>query len=58
MKKILKAFLALACVTALAACGSRKQDAAVVEIDYGTSELYTKEDMDEAIKLIQQMGRL
>lgn len=54
MKKILKAFLALACVTALAACGSKKQDTAAVEIDYGTSELYTREDMDEAIKLIQE----
>ena len=54
MKKILKAFLALACVTALAACGSKKQDTAAVEIDYGSSELYTKEDMDEAIKLIQE----
>ena len=54
MKKIFKAFLALACMTALAACGSRKQDTAAVEIDYGTSELYTKEDMDEAIKLIQE----
>ena len=54
MKKILKAFLALACMTALAACGSKKQDTAAVEIDYGSSELYTKEDMDEAIKLIQE----
>lgn len=54
MQKILKAFLALACMTALAACGSKKQDTAAVEIDYGSSELYTKEDMDEAIKLIQE----
>ena len=44
---ILILLLALACT----ACGG---DVSEVSIDYGTSDLYTQEDMDAAIALIQK----
>ena len=36
----------------LTACGQKNNDDVV--IDYGSSEIYTKEDMDEAIELIRE----
>ena len=52
MKKIVAVLLALLCVYGLTGCGSRT--APEVKIDYGTSALYTKEEMDEAIEAIRQ----
>ena len=55
MKKILIcAALILALIFALSACGSAggKTDDAV--IDYGSSELYSQQDMDEAIAAIEK----
>ena len=52
MKKILLITAALLFVFALAACGG-DETAADVNVDYGTSELYTQQDMDAAIELIR-----
>lgn len=55
MKKIMAVLLALVCLFCMAACGAKADKAeSEVKIDYGTSELYTKEDMDAAIELIQK----
>ena len=46
-----KQILSLAAAAALlAACGAKSADIAV---DYGSSDLYTKEDMDAAVRLIK-----
>lgn len=43
--------LIIALIVVLTGCGTRGLTGA--RIDYGTSECYTKEDMDEAIRLIE-----
>lgn len=44
--------LLVVCVIALAGCG--RKTAAEVEIDYGTSYIYTEDDMNAAIDLIKK----
>ena len=51
MKKWLTLVLSLLLLLALTACGGEKESAP--EIDYGSSDLYTKEDMDAAITAIR-----
>ena len=55
MKRLLRLTAAAAAllivVSAFAACGNGVNNA---KIDYGHSEIYTKEDMDSAIKLIKE----
>ena len=53
MKKIAALITTLICALQLVGCGTRP--ASEAKIDYGTSSLYTKEDMDEAIKLIEEL---
>lgn len=50
MKKICKFLLLTLCVLGLAGCGKSKTE---VTIDYGDSKLYTTQDMDAAISLIE-----
>ena len=50
MKKGIAIVLALACILSLAACGSKAS--AEIEIDYGTSSAFSREDMDAAIEVI------
>lgn len=52
MKKIIISLFCLLMVLLFAGCG--KGDITEVKIDYGTSSVYTKEDMDSAIKLIKK----
>ncbi len=52
MKKLWILCLALLCLT-LCACGAETKDPAY-PIDYGSSRLYSRAEMDEAICLIQQ----
>ena len=47
MKKIVKVLLALAVIFTLVGCKKNE-----VEIDYGNSSIYSKQDMDEAINVI------
>lgn len=47
MKKIVKVLLALAVIFTLVGCNKNE-----VEIDYGNSSIYSKQDMDEAINVI------
>ena len=49
MRKITAFLLAALFVLALSGCGSSK-----VKIDYGSSKLYTQEDMDAAIAVIKR----
>ena len=53
MKKIIALITTLFCAFPLVGCGTRPASEAI--IDYGTSSIYTKEDMDEAIKLIEEL---
>lgn len=50
MKKTALLIVILALTLALAACGG---DTSGVDIDYGSSDLYSREDMDAAIALIK-----
>ena len=50
MKKMITLLLFVICFCTLSGC--QKSTATEVKIDYGTSEIYTNEDMDAAIKLI------
>ncbi len=52
MKRIAAVLLALLCVYCLTGCGNKAVPE--VKIDYGQSDLYTKEEMDEAIGVIRQ----
>ena len=52
MKKNMTAALCLAMVLFFVGCG--KGDIAKVQIDYGTSSVYSKEEMDSAIKVIEK----
>lgn len=51
MKRLIILLLTVMCVLGLAGCG----DGAIskAEISYGNSEIYSKEDMDAALKLIK-----
>lgn len=53
MKKFLAAALALVCVFLLAGCGAKS--APEVKIDYGSSAIYSREDMDAAIAVIREL---
>ena len=52
MKKMIAAVLCLVAAFSLAACGTRSVPK--IEIDYGASSIYSKRDMDSAIKLIKE----
>lgn len=52
MKKIIAMVLCLVLALSLVACG--KAGTSKVKIDYGTSFVYTKEDMDAAIEVIKK----
>jgi len=60
MKKITFALAALVSVMALSACGTAKTEETPVSeesgitIDYGESEIYSKDDMDKAIAEIRE----
>ena len=56
MKKIMAAILSLAIVFLLNGCGKadKPADMSNVKIDYGTSSVYSKEDMDDAIDAIKE----
>ena len=55
MKKMITTILFLMLTLLFIGCG--KADTSEVEIDYGTSSLYSKEDMDAAIKVIRKQFR-
>ena len=55
MKKMITTILCLMLTLLFVGCG--KADTSEVEIDYGTSSLYSKEDMDAAIKVIRKQFR-
>ena len=52
MKKVAAVLFALFCLYCLSGCGNHS--AAEVKIDYGKSALYSREEMDEAIRIIKQ----
>ena len=52
MKKVIPLVLCLVFVLSLVGCG--KTDTLKVEIDYGTSSIYTEEDMNAAIDKIMK----
>lgn len=52
MKKIIVITLTLICIFQLAGCGSAST--ADVKIDYGSSSVYSQEDMDAAISKIEK----
>lgn len=52
MKRMIVICLLLASLVVLPGCGAKPKSGAV--IDYGSSALYTKEDMDAAISLIKK----
>ncbi len=51
MKKITLILIFVICICGLVGCNNKSKN--TVKIDYGNSEIYTKQDMDEAIKLIE-----
>ncbi len=53
MKRALIVLLSMVCAIVLVSCKSKT--ATEVEIDYGTSSIYTQDDMDAAIELIQEV---
>ena len=54
MKKLLAVSLTIMILGTLGGCGKQDtQEPPKVEIDYGNSELYTQEDMDAAIQVIE-----
>lgn len=55
MKKMITIILFLMLTLLFIGCG--KADTSEVEIDYGTSSLYSKEDMDAAMKVIRKQFR-
>ena len=55
MKKMIALLLAAVCIAMLAGCANKT--APEVKIDYGRSELYSKEDMDAAIRMIEKEFR-
>ena len=52
MKEIITAAFCVVLVFFFAGCG--KGDISKVEIDYGTSSVYSKEEMDSAIEVIKK----
>lgn len=50
MKKSIVVLLSIACICALVGCSAKY--VSEVKIDYGESKIYSKEDMDLAIRLI------
>ena len=56
MRKITFLAAAMVSVLALTACGTAETNTATpeVSIDYGSSEIYSKEDMDEAVSVIRE----
>ena len=53
-EKIFGCFLTIMILGTLGGCGKQDtQEPPKVEIDYGNSELYTQEDMDAAIQVIE-----
>ena len=50
MKKIFALVLAFVCIIGISGC----KDKTDVKIDYGSSKLYSKSDMDAAIELIEE----
>ena len=52
MKRLIAMVLCLLFVISLAGCG--KGNTKNLVIDYGTSSIYTKDDMDEAIDVIKE----
>ena len=53
MKKIIAIIITAVCALQLVGCGEKPSEGA--KIDYGTSSLYTKEEMDEAVELIKEL---
>lgn len=51
MKKIISFILLAVCIGGMIGCG--KDSAPDVKIDYGTSSIYSEEDMNEAIEIIE-----
>ena len=56
MKKNMTAVLCLTMLLFFVGCG--KEDIAKVQIDYGTSSVYSKEEMDSAIEVIEKQFSL
>lgn len=55
MKKMITAVLCVAMVLLFAGCG--KGDISKVKVDYGTSSVYSEEDMNTAIEVIKKQFR-
>ena len=53
MKKIITVTLCIVLVLLFAGCG-KDGDTSKVEIDYGTSSVYSKEEIDSAIEIIKK----
>lgn len=52
MKRVFALLLSMVCTFALIGCGNKT--ISEVDIDYGTSSIYTEEDMNAAIELIKK----
>lgn len=52
MKKLLTLLLFIVCIFVFVACNSKTESD--INVDYGTSSIYKKEDMDSAIELIKE----
>ena len=57
MKKIITVMLCIVLVLLFAGCG-KDGDTSKVEIDYGTSSVYSKEEIDSAIEIIKKQFAL
>ena len=53
MKKIITVMLCIVLVLLFAGCG-KNGDTSKVEIDYGASSVYSKEEIDSAIEIIKK----
>ena len=56
MKKIITVTLCIVLVLLFAGCG-KNGDTSKVEIDYGASSIYSKEEIDSAIEIIKKAVR-
>ena len=57
MKKIITVTLCIVLVLLFAGCG-KNGDTSKVEIDYGASSIYSKEEIDSAIEIIKKQFAL
>ena len=54
MKKLSLIILSIIMIIGLVGCSDKSTGSTEIEIDYGNSSIYSKEDMDSAIKQIKK----